>query len=1137
MNKITGLLIIALLLLSLTGGELFAAIRTSSQSGNWTSVATWGGNSAPAGKDTVIINGNFTVTVDTPGATCNSLQLGGITSGSGAGTLSFKSGARVTVGSTFTVGAGDNKGSTTMALGGTLVCPGFILNSLGTWTPGTGTVELTASNTLSGGGITGFYNLTVSGGTTSLGANLAVIGNLVIDPGAELSCGADTLTIGGTWTNNGTFTAGTGTVTFSGIAGQGLSKPGGESFSNLTINKTSGALTLNSPVTVTGTFALTQGTIAIGSNTLTLNSPVTGGGSLTSDVTGTVIYNQASPGQNVLAATYGNLSFSDYPKTLPSTGSIEVAGSFSPGIAAGHTVTGSTFDFNGGAQTVPVFPYNNLTVSGTGIKTGPPALTVNGNHLVKPGVMFIGLSALILNGTVDTVGGTLNASTLNVGSGGTLTNNGIVTAVASLTGTGTIMQGTSGTLYIGGTIDIATFNVSAVGNTVVYSGAGQTIRPALYQNLMLGGSGSPTITGIATINGNFTLSGTVGVAAVTAMTIGGNFTIVHGASFDAGTSPHSVRGNFSNMGSLTPGTSTFTLNGSAPQSIGGSTLYTLVINNAAGVSMSADVTVSNSLQLTAGALSLGPHTLTLNGSLSAGAGSLVGGASSGLVLGGSGDATTLPGITLGKLTLNRPSKTTLAGDVTIDSLLTINAGSLSTGASTVILAPGSFLSESPGHTVIGHVTTTQDITGLTGTVTFGNIGADFVFPGTSYLGLTTIRRTTGIALTGAAHSSIRRYFDITPGLNFYLNVGLVFHFDQSELSGQDPAALELYQFVDSNATWQDQGGIVNTANRTVYVPGVLDFSRFTASDTSNRLGYTGVPSVGMLFPASSDSGGPGFMLTVLGRNYVYGKSTIRFNGSDRPTTYVGMGELHAAIPPTDLFASGNFPVTVFTTGAGGLSNSLNFTVNQGGEVTVGVETAPDGVGVVVPAQTLGVWDVLRVYAVARGAGGRFIRNVGADAWTLEEITGSVVPGDLGHTDNGAAFRGNGLGSAVIKATFHSLIPIPSGTITVQPPASVAEGSVPLTYALMQNFPNPFNPSTEIKFDLPYAGEVSLNVYDVLGQKVASLAAGHYSAGHHSVTWNASGQASGMYFCRLQAGDAATGKDHTFVATRCLLLLR
>ena len=1139
MKKDTRYLILALILLVLAGGKTYAAVRTSSQSGNWTSTATWGGNSAPTAGDTVIIAGNFTVSVNVSVAACSIIQLGGTSSGAGAGTLSILPGARLTVGRALVVGFSDNQGNIIMSAFGTLVCPGFVVNNLGTWTPGTGSVELTASDTITGGGITSFYNLTVSSGVASLSTNLAVMGNLVIGPGAGMSFGMDTLTIGGDWTDSGTFSAGTGTVIFNGTAGQALAAGGVESFTNLMINEASGGLTLNSPMTVAGSFALAQGTLAIGANTLTLNGPVTGVGSLTSGVAGTVLYNQGSPGQAVLAATYGNLTFNDFSKTLPSTGSVRVAGSFTPGNAAGHTLAGSTFDFNGGAQTVPLFPYDNLTVSGNGIKTGPSVFTLNGNLLVRPGATLSGISTLTLNSPTDTVGGTLSASTLNVGSGATLVNIGTVIAVSSLTGPGRIIQGSSGIVNIGGSVDVATFNVSAGGNTVVYSGAGQTIRLASYQNLTLGGSGNPAITGIGTINGNFTLSGTVAITAVTGMTIGGDFTITQGASFDAGSYSHSVRGNFGNTGTLTSGTSTFTLNGSAPQSIGGSSLYTLVINNAAGVSMSADETVTNSLALTAGAFSIGPHTLALNGSYTVATGSLVGATSSGLILGGSGGAVTLPGITLGKLTLNRPYTMTLAADLTIDSLLTINAGSLNTGSHTVVLTPRGFLSESPGHLVLGHVTTTRDYSGPAGTLANGNIGADFVFTGGTNLPPTTVRRTTGVASTGAGRSSIRRYFDIVPSNNMYLvYASVVFHFDQSELAGQDPGALELYQSQDSGATWLNRGGAVNTANRTVSTPGVWGFCRVTASDTNNVLGNTGVPSVDGMVPSSCDSAGPGFTLSmIMGVNFVPGRSIIRFNGNDRPTTFIDIGFLTAAIPASDVQVPGVYPVTVFTSGGGGLSNVMNFTVNRGGEVSVGVETAPDGAGVVVPSQSVVIGNAIFVYAVARAADGRFIKNVSADTWTLENITGSVGSGALGHTTYGAGFRSDELGSAVIKATYGRLIPIPSGTITVVLPTGVADGSVPLAYALMQNFPNPFNPSTEIRFDLPYAGDVSLSVYDVLGQKVATLAAGQYPAGHHSVTWNASRQASGMYFYRLQVGDAAAGKGRAFVATKYLLLLR
>jgi hypothetical protein len=487
---------------------------------------------------------------------------------------------------------------------------------------------------------------------------------------------------------------------------------------------------------------------------------------------------------------------------------------------------------------------------------------------------------------------------------------------------------------------------------VVYSGAGQTIRLAQYQNLTLGGSGTLSITGIGTINGNFTLSGTVAITAVTGMTIGGDFTITQGASFDAGPYSHSVGGNFGNTGTLAPGTSTFTLNGSAPQSIGGSSLYRLVINNAAGVSMSADETVTNSLALTAGAFSIGPHTLTLNGSYSVATGSLVGATSSGLILGGSGGAVTLPGITLGKLTLNRPYTMTLAADLTIDSLLTINAGSLNTGSNTVVLTPRGFLSESPGHLVIGHVTTTRGFSGLMGTLTNGNIGADYVFSENTNLPPTTIQRTTAVASTGAGHSSIRRYFDIVPSNNMYLVFGtIVLHYDQSELAGQDPGSLEIYQSQDSGATWLNRGGAVNPANRTVSTIGAWGFCRITASDTNDALGTTGVPFVDGMVPSSVDSGGPGITLSmIMGVNFVSGRSIIRFNGNDRPTTFVDYGYLQAAIPASDLQVPGIYPVTIFTSGGGGLSNVMNFTVNRGGELTVGVETAPDGQGVVVPSR-------------------------------------------------------------------------------------------------------------------------------------------------------------------------------------------
>ncbi len=90
-------------------------------------------------------------------------------------------------------------------------------------------------------------------------------------------------------------------------------------------------------------------------------------------------------------------------------------------------------------------------------------------------------------------------------------------------------------------------------------------------------------------------------------------------------------------------------------------------------------------------------------------------------------------------------------------------------------------------------------------------------------------------------------------------------------------------------------------------------------------------------------------------------------------------------------------------------------------------------------------------------------------------------------------------------------------------------NTPSKFELMQNYPNPFNPSTTIKYQIPEAGMVTIKVYNILGQEVATLVNGMKNSGSYEVNFNANNLASGIYVYRLQAGD--------FLQTKKMLLLK
>jgi len=88
--------------------------------------------------------------------------------------------------------------------------------------------------------------------------------------------------------------------------------------------------------------------------------------------------------------------------------------------------------------------------------------------------------------------------------------------------------------------------------------------------------------------------------------------------------------------------------------------------------------------------------------------------------------------------------------------------------------------------------------------------------------------------------------------------------------------------------------------------------------------------------------------------------------------------------------------------------------------------------------------------------------------------------------------------------------------------------VPSNFALIGNYPNPFNNSTLISFRLGEPGYVNLDIYNMLGQQIASLHDGYLEAGQHDIVWHATTVSSGIYFYKLTAGLNSAVKKMSFI---------
>jgi len=103
--------------------------------------------------------------------------------------------------------------------------------------------------------------------------------------------------------------------------------------------------------------------------------------------------------------------------------------------------------------------------------------------------------------------------------------------------------------------------------------------------------------------------------------------------------------------------------------------------------------------------------------------------------------------------------------------------------------------------------------------------------------------------------------------------------------------------------------------------------------------------------------------------------------------------------------------------------------------------------------------------------------------------------------------------------------------------NTAGPELPKEYTLYQNYPNPFNPNTKIRYEVPVSAFVSLKIYNVLGEEVATLANEKREPGLYVVEWNGSKYPSGIYFYRLVAIAITSGQTEKFITTKKMVLLK
>ncbi len=342
---------------------------------------------------------------------------------------------------------------------------------------------------------------------------ITVSGNITINSGGIMmggsSSGIPTLDVDGNWTNAGTYTAGTNTVTFSGTGDQTMTNASGETFKSITINKASGKFILAGNMAITTTGSLTAGTLSCGSYN------ITGAGSMTIPSGATLEIGSA----NGISTTAGTGNIQTTTKTF--------------NAAANYTYNGAAGQYTGNA--LPTSLTGNLAFNNSNGITLSQTTSTTGIVNFAQGQLTLGSNNLTMNGAITAAAGSVSASsgsTVSVGgSGGAILPAGSYYNLTLNRSSGALLNGSgsvAGTLTLTSGILDQNSNTLTInsGASVLYNGG--SVTPALSVPATLTNYTPPAGTTInsTTVNGAVTLSnGSLTVANGQTLTLGASGSI------------------------------------------------------------------------------------------------------------------------------------------------------------------------------------------------------------------------------------------------------------------------------------------------------------------------------------------------------------------------------------------------------------------------------------------------------------------------------------------------------------------------------------------------------------------------------------------------------------------------------------